>query len=111
GRVKDLINRGGEKISAGEVETLVQEMPQVVEVAAVATPDPEVGERVCLFVRLGAGCSLSLEDIATALTARGLAAFKIPERLIILEDLPHTAVGKPDKKILRSLLDEAPRQR
>ncbi|WP_327426492.1 (2,3-dihydroxybenzoyl)adenylate synthase [Streptomyces sp. NBC_01236] len=104
GRVKDLINRGGEKIAAGEIETLVQEMPQVAEVAAVPAPDPEVGERVCLFVRLHEGRTLALEDVAAALTARGLAAFKIPERLEVLPDLPHTPVGKPDKKVLRDLL-------
>ncbi|MGD1220772.1 (2,3-dihydroxybenzoyl)adenylate synthase [Streptomyces krungchingensis] len=105
GRVKDLINRGGEKIAAGEIETLVQEMPEVAEVAAVPAPDPEVGERVCLFVRLHEGRALTLEDVSAALTARGLAAFKIPERLEILPDLPHTPVGKPDKKALRGLLD------
>lgn len=104
GRVKDLINRGGEKISAAEIETLVQEMPQVAEVAAVPMPDPEIGERVCVFVRVHDGHTLTLADIASALTARGLAAFKIPERLEVLDDFPHTAVGKPDKKVLRTLL-------
>ncbi|MDP9870275.1 MULTISPECIES: (2,3-dihydroxybenzoyl)adenylate synthase [Streptosporangium] len=104
GRVKDLINRAGEKISAGEIETLVQEMPQVAEVAAVAMPDPEVGERVCLFARLHPGHELTLGDVSAALTARGLAAFKIPERLEVLDDLPHTPIGKPDKKVLQKLL-------
>ncbi|MEO9240147.1 MAG: AMP-binding protein, partial [Jatrophihabitantaceae bacterium] len=64
GRVKDLINRAGEKISADEIETLVQEMPQVAEVAAVAMPDPETGERVCLFVRVRDEHSLALADVA-----------------------------------------------
>ncbi|MGI5186123.1 (2,3-dihydroxybenzoyl)adenylate synthase [Dactylosporangium sp. CA-152071] len=106
GRVKDLINRAGEKISAGEVESLVQEIPAVAEAAAVAVPDADVGERVCLFVRLHAGATLELEDVVRALTARGLAAFKIPERMIVLDDLPHTAVGKPDKKALRLLVSK-----
>jgi non-ribosomal peptide synthetase component E (peptide arylation enzyme) len=79
-------------------------MPQIAEVAAVPAPDPEVGERVCLFVRVHQGHTLRLADVAAALTARGLAAFKIPERLEILDDLPHTPVGKPDKKALRELL-------
>ncbi|WP_433496290.1 (2,3-dihydroxybenzoyl)adenylate synthase [Sphaerimonospora sp. CA-214678] len=108
GRVKELINRGGEKISAGEIETLVQELPQVAEVAAVPVPDPAVGERVCVFVRLNPGHRLTLEEIASALTARGLAAFKIPERLEVVDELPHTPVGKPDKKALRRLLVAAP---
>ncbi|GAT67124.1 AMP-dependent synthetase [Planomonospora sphaerica] len=104
GRVKDLINRAGEKISAGEIETLVQEMPEVAEAAAVAVPDPEVGERVCLFVRVRPGRTLTLDDVAGALAARGVAAFKIPERLEVLDELPHTPIGKPDKKRLLDLV-------
>lgn len=106
GRVKDLINRGGEKISAGEIETLVQELPEVAEVAAVPAPDPLYGESVCAFVRLHPGYRLSLADIKAALTARGLAAFKIPERLELLSEFPHTAVGKADKKALKRILAE-----
>ncbi|MBB5870043.1 2,3-dihydroxybenzoate-AMP ligase [Allocatelliglobosispora scoriae] len=104
GRVKDLINRGGEKISAGEIETLVQELPEVAEVAAVPLPDPIVGERVCVFVSLHPGRELTLAGVAAALTDRGVAAFKIPERLEVLPDLPHTPIGKPDKKVLSLLL-------
>ncbi|WP_283133040.1 (2,3-dihydroxybenzoyl)adenylate synthase [Rhizohabitans arisaemae] len=104
GRVKDLINRAGEKISAGEIETLMQELPEVAEVAAIAVPDPEVGERVCAFVRLHPGRRLTLAGVSAALTARGLAAFKIPELLETVAEFPYTAVGKPDKKALRELL-------
>lgn len=104
GRVKDLINRGGEKISAAEIEVLVQEMPQVAEVAAVAMPDPYLGERVCVFVRTHPGHELTLDDVTAALTAKGLAFFKIPERLEVVDDLPHTPIGKPDKKALQELL-------
>jgi 2,3-dihydroxybenzoate-AMP ligase len=104
GRVKDLINRGGEKISGAEVETLAQELPQVAEAAAVPDPDPEVGERVCLFVRLHPGRQLSLPAVRAAFISRGVAAFKIPERLELLAELPHTPVGKADKNALRVLL-------
>ncbi|HEX6873301.1 MAG TPA: AMP-binding protein [Micromonosporaceae bacterium] len=104
GRVKDLINRGGEKISAGEIETLVQEIPAVAEVAAVPSPDPLVGERVCVVVRLHPGHRLTLAEITAALTERGLAAFKLPERLELVEELPHTPIGKPDKKALQAWL-------
>jgi 2,3-dihydroxybenzoate-AMP ligase len=104
GRVKDLINRAGEKISAAEVETLAQELPPVAEAAAVAADDSEVGERVCLFVRLHPGRQLSLDAVRTAFTRRGVAAFKIPERLEVLAELPHTPIGKPDKNALRLLL-------
>lgn len=102
GRVNDLINRAGEKVSAGEIETLVQELAEVAEVAAVAVADAEVGERVCVFVRLHTGRTLTLAGLAAALTARGVAAFKIPERLELVDDLPHTPVGKPDRKALLS---------
>jgi CoA ligase len=108
GRVKDLINRAGEKVAAGEVEALVQEIPAVAEVAAVPTPDPTVGERVCVVLRLHPGCQLDLNELATALRARGLAEFKIPERLVVVDELPHTGVGKPDKKALRSMLEAEP---
>jgi 2,3-dihydroxybenzoate-AMP ligase len=108
GRVKDQINRGGEKISAGEIETLVQELPQAAEVAAVPVPDPELGERVCVFVRVHPGRTLTLAQVSAALTARGLAAFKIPERLEIVDAIPHTPIGKPDKKALQKLLLDRP---
>ncbi|MFI7025694.1 (2,3-dihydroxybenzoyl)adenylate synthase [Micromonospora sp. NPDC049900] len=104
GRIKDMINRAGEKISAGEVEALALELPEIAEVAAVAMPDPAVGERLCLFVRLHPGRRLTLRQLAGALTVRGLAAFKVPERLVVVDELPHTPVGKPDKKALRLML-------
>ena len=63
GRDKDMINRGGEKISAEEVENLVYQLPQVAQVAAVAMPDPELGERVCLYAVLEAGRPLTLDEI------------------------------------------------
>ena len=107
GRVKDLINRGGEKISAAEVETLVQELPAVAEAAVVPVADPEVGERAFLFVRLLPGHELDLADVAEAFAARGVAAFKVPERLAVLDELPHTPVGKPDKAALRRLVATA----
>lgn len=104
GRVKDLINRGGEKIAPGEVEVLVQEIPAVAEAAVLGLADPALGERVCLVVRLHPGNRLTLGEIRSALTTRGIAAFKLPERLEILPDLPHTPLGKPDKNALRHLL-------
>ena len=103
GRVKDLINRGGEKISAGEVEALLQDLPAVAEAAAVAVPDPVVGERVCAVVRLHPGRSLTLPEVRAFLATRGVAAFKAPEHLVVVGELPHTPVGKPDKTLLRAL--------
>jgi 2,3-dihydroxybenzoate-AMP ligase len=104
GRVKDLINRGGEKISAAEIEAVLDEMPEVAEVAAVAMPDPAVGERVCVFIRLLPGCALTLDGITAYFASRGVAQFKVPEHMVIMDAMPYTPVGKADKKALRALL-------
>jgi 2,3-dihydroxybenzoate-AMP ligase len=101
GRVKDLINRGGEKVSAEEIENLVLGMPEVFEVAAVAMPDRELGERTCVYVVPHAGRTVTLEQVCAHLTARQIARFKLPERLEVVDVLPVTKVGKIDKKALR----------
>lgn len=102
GRDDDLINRGGEKISAEEVENLVYRIPAVAQVAAVAMPDRELGERVCVYVVPRAHRSVSLDEIRTAMQVAGAARFKIPERLEIVAELPATKVGKINKKALRA---------
>ena len=101
GRDKDMINRGGEKISAEEVENLVYRLPAVAHVAAVAMPDAELGERVALYVVLRPGAALTLADVRTAMAAAEVARYKWPERLEIVDELPATKVGKIDKKALR----------
>lgn len=102
GRDKDMINRGGEKISAEEVENLAYRLfPQVSSVAAVAMPDPDLGERVCLYAVLKPGTSLALDEVRQSLAATGVAAYKWPERLEIVDELFTTKVGKIDKKALR----------
>ncbi|WP_448616423.1 (2,3-dihydroxybenzoyl)adenylate synthase [Modestobacter sp. URMC 112] len=103
GRDKDMINRGGEKISAEEVENLVyQLLPQVASVAAVAMPDPVLGERVCLYAVVKPGSSpLTLDEVRGAMAGAGVATFTWPERLEVVGELPTTKVGKIDKKALR----------
>ena len=101
GRDKDMINRGGEKISAEEVENLAYALPQVAHAAAVAMPDPELGERVCLYAVLKPGTSLTLDDLRQSMATAGVATFKWPERLEIVDELRTTKVGKIDKKALR----------
>jgi salicylate---CoA ligase len=101
GRDKDMINRGGEKISAEEVENLVYRMPGVAQVAAVAMPDRELGERVCLYVVLEPGAALTLADVRDAMAAAGVARYKWPDRLETVDALATTKVGKIDKKALR----------
>lgn len=101
GRDKDIINRGGEKISAEEVENIVYRMEAVELVAAVSMPDAVLGERLCLCVVLKPGGAVTLESIRAFMAAEGLAAFKLPERLQVMDDLPLTKVGKIDKRALR----------
>jgi 2,3-dihydroxybenzoate-AMP ligase len=102
GRSKDLINRGGEKISAEEVEDIAYSMPQVVEAAAIAVPDDELGERICLCVVLKENETLAMTDVVETFSRTSIARYKFPEHLRILPSLPHTPVGKIDKKALRA---------
>jgi len=101
GRKKDLINRGGEKISAEEVENLALGHANVHMIAIVAMPDPVLGERSCAFVIPKPGRSLTLEELNGFLSAKKIAKFKLPERLEIVESFPVTAMGKVSKKALR----------
>ncbi|NKQ56980.1 (2,3-dihydroxybenzoyl)adenylate synthase [Amycolatopsis sp. K13G38] len=101
GRDKDMINRGGEKISAEEVENLIYQLPAVSQVAAVAMPDPALGERVCVYVVPRPSATVTLDEIRDAMDHAGVARFKLPEHLEIVDRIPMTKVGKIDKKALR----------
>ena len=102
GRDKDMINRGGEKISAEEVENLVYQLPGISQVAAVAMPDRELGERVCVYVVPQPGRTVTLDEIRAGMETVGVARFKLPERLVLVAELATTKVGKVDKKALRA---------
>lgn len=104
GRVKDLINRGGEKISAEEVENLILAHPAVLNVACVPYPDPVLGERMCACVVLRPGFSLSLAELVTFLAGFEIARFKLPERLEVFGTLPLSGFGKVSKKDLAARL-------
>ncbi|PVZ14587.1 (2,3-dihydroxybenzoyl)adenylate synthase [Actinomycetospora cinnamomea] len=99
GRIKDLINRGGEKINAEEVELLVLTHPHVVEAALVAMPDPRLGERGCAYL-VTDGVPVTLEDVRAHLRALDVAKYKWPERIEVVAALPRTRVGKVDKKAM-----------
>jgi 2,3-dihydroxybenzoate-AMP ligase len=101
GRDKDIINRGGEKISAEEVENVVYKMDVVELVAAVSMPDPSLGERLCLYAVLRDDAELDLTEVREFMTGQGLAAFKLPERLELTDHIPLTKIGKIDKRALR----------
>ncbi|MFD1811385.1 AMP-binding protein [Rhodococcus gannanensis] len=101
GRIKDIINRSGEKISTHEVENLLSEHPAVAEVAVVAGPDPTTGERGCAFVVTTDSETLTLDDVRRFLTAHEVATQKIPESIFVVDSLPKTASGKIQKFALR----------
>jgi cyclohexanecarboxylate-CoA ligase len=103
-RLKDIIIRGGENISAQEVEALLVTHPGVAEAACVAAPDPVMGEEVCAFVIPFGADAPTLEALRAHLVGLGLARFKLPSRLEMRADLPRTASGKVQKGPLRDEL-------
>jgi non-ribosomal peptide synthetase component E (peptide arylation enzyme) len=100
GRKKDLINRGGEKISAEEIENLILTHPAVQNVACVPMPDSVLGERMCAYVILRGGAALTLQQLVTFLLDQEIAKHKLPERLEIVEEFPLSPFGKVSKKDL-----------
>jgi non-ribosomal peptide synthetase component E (peptide arylation enzyme) len=107
GRIKDIIIRKGENISAKEIEDLLGAHPGIAEVAVVGLPDSERGERCCAIVVLKPGIgSLGLGDITTYCDEAGLMRFKHPEQLEQMDALPRNSTGKILKKDLRQRLSE-----
>ena len=100
GRKKDLINRGGEKVSAEEIENLILMHPAVQNIACVPMPDPVLGERMCACVILRRGAALTLQELVAFLMNEEIAKHKLPERLETLDDFPLSPFGKVSKKDL-----------
>ncbi|GAA4077646.1 (2,3-dihydroxybenzoyl)adenylate synthase [Nonomuraea soli] len=103
GRVKDLINRGGEKVSPEEVEACLLTHPAVLDAAVVSLLDPYLGERSCAFVLPG-GTPPTAAEIRAFVREQGLAAYKVPDRVEFVTAFPTTGVGKTSKKELRAAL-------
>ena len=103
-RAKDIIIRGGNNISAQEVENLLVGHPAVQEVAAVGMRDEDLGERVCVFAVPKPGERVTLEGIVDFMRKAGVAAYKLPERLEVLDAMPRNPVGKTLKAQLRAEL-------
>jgi pyochelin biosynthesis protein PchD len=102
GRNKDNIDRGGEKFGTEEIESLLAGHPAIQEARVVGMPDHYMGERACAFVITRAGLPVpTLLDVGEFLLARGLAKFKLPERIEQVQEMPVTAVGKLDRSALR----------
>ena len=104
GRRKDMINRGGEKISCDEVENLIFGLPQVKQVSLVAMPDPVFGEKACACVVLKPGTALGFDELVAHLRAQHIASFKLPERLEVMPAFPVSPVGKILKRELRDMI-------
>ena len=109
GRAKDQINRGGEKIAAAEVEGHLMAHPGVFDAALVPVPDRWLGEKACAWIvaRQADTATPSARELQAFLRARGIAAYKLPDRIEFLDRLPRTAVGKIDKRALRTLAGAA----
>ncbi len=104
-RAKDLISRGGYKISAVEIESLLSAHPKVDEVAVVGMPDDRLGERLCAFVApRDQADPPSLEELIEVLRVQQVAQFKWPERLELIDALPRNPIGKVLKRTLREQL-------
>jgi acyl-CoA synthetase (AMP-forming)/AMP-acid ligase II len=104
GRHKDIVIRGGMNISSEEVENLLLGHSDVREVAVIGSPDPTLGEQVCAVVVPQTGATVTLPALVAHLRAQGVAAFKLPEQLLIVAELPRNPVGKVLKRELRQVL-------
>lgn len=101
GRLKDVIKRGGESISAPEIETLISGHPDVVLVGVVGMPDAEMGERVCAYIQPRNGANLDFATIISYLKGLGASVLQLPERIEFVEKMPLTKTEKLDKRSLR----------
>jgi acyl-CoA synthetase (AMP-forming)/AMP-acid ligase II len=101
GRLKDVIIRHGENISAKEVEDLLYSHPAVADVAVIGLPDPKTGERACAVVSLNEGQTLPFEEMVAYLKDQGLRIQAIPEQLELVEVVPRNPAGKILKHALR----------
>jgi non-ribosomal peptide synthetase component E (peptide arylation enzyme) len=104
GRIKDMILRGGRNISPQAIEIPLAKHPSVLEASVAPMPDPVLGEKACAFVVLRPGCELDFESMNHFLGQNGLAIWQLPERLVVLDDLPRGAGGKVRKSDLTAIV-------
>ena len=101
GRIKEMINRGGESISATEIEELISRHPEVAAVAVIPMPDPVMGERVCAYIQPKTGAQLTFDEIISFLRGQKASVLQLPERIEFMDAMPYTGAQKMDKKFLR----------
>lgn len=106
GRIKEMINRGGESISATDIEKLVIQHQDVAVVAVVPMPDELLGERICAYIETEGDTTLTFEDIIEFLKSRNASVLQLPERIIFVDNMPMTKVGKLDKSALRKDIEK-----
>jgi 2,3-dihydroxybenzoate-AMP ligase len=105
-RSSGVFNRGGEKISAEEIENIILSHPSVKDVACIPVADPDLGERVCACVLLREGASMGFDELKAFLLGKEIAKYKFPERLEILTDFPLSSVGKVSKTKLVEMISQ-----
>ena len=106
GRIKEMINRGGESISATEIERLINRHPDVSAVAVIPMPDPFMGERVCAYIQPKAGVQLSFDEIISFLKGQKASVLQLPERIEFIDVMPYTGAQKLDKRSLREDIEK-----
>ncbi len=106
GRIKDIIIRGGENIAARDVEDLISAHPKVEYVAAVGMPDPDLGEQVCAYIKPVRGATITHAEIVEHLEKMEVSKLHIPARTEFVEEMPLTAAGKADKKVLKKDIEQ-----
>ena len=107
GRCKDIINRGGMKISPTELDVALEEHPDLAEAAVCPYPDERLGEKICACLVMKPGTELlTMEALQKYLLGLGLAKFKLPERIEAFDELPRNAVGKVQRFVLQDIVSD-----
>jgi 2,3-dihydroxybenzoate-AMP ligase/mycobactin salicyl-AMP ligase len=106
GRIKEMINRGGESISSTEIEKLINRHPDVAVAAVIAMPDQIMGEKACAYIELKGESKLTFDDIITFLKSQKASVLHLPERVEFIDSMPVTATQKLDKQALRSDIED-----
>ena len=110
GRIKEMINRGGESISTREIEGLISEHPDVVAVAVIPMSDTRLGEKACAYIQPKIGIRLTFDGIIAFLKSKQASVLQLPERIEFIDAMPYTAAQKLDKKSLREDIEKKIKQ-
>jgi len=106
GRIKEMINRGGESISATQIEKLINRHPDVAAVAVIPMPDPLMGERVCAYIQPKAGAQLTFDEVISFLKGQQASVLQLPERIEFIDAMPYTGAQKLDKRSMREDIEK-----